>query len=127
MSRRFTRHYTREEARVLLPQVRRWVQRIRELQTLRDHLDAEAARMFLQGRDLGGARADRWTRQTLELLGIADALRAHQIQVKALDPGRVDFPSLIEGREVFLSWQEGEDDVEYWHELDSGGGGRHAL
>ncbi|HNQ87766.1 MAG TPA: DUF2203 domain-containing protein [Verrucomicrobiota bacterium] len=127
MSCRYTRHYTREEARELLPRVRRWLQRIRELRPLQDRLDAEAARMFARGRDMGGAGADRWARQAVELQGIADELREHQILVRDSERGRVDFPSLLCGREVFLCWQEGEDDVEYWHELDAGGGERHPV
>jgi hypothetical protein len=39
----------------------------------------------------------------------------------------VDFPAIIGGKEVFLCWEKSEDDVEYWHDLDSGFGGREPL
>lgn len=32
--------------------------------------------------------------------------------------GVVDFPSLIEGREVHLCWHSGESKVSHWHEVD---------
>jgi len=32
--------------------------------------------------------------------------------------GIVDFPALVDGREVQLCWQAGEQYVEHWHEVD---------
>lgn len=31
--------------------------------------------------------------------------------------GRVDFPSRLEDRVVYLCWETGEDDIQHWHEL----------
>jgi hypothetical protein len=39
----------------------------------------------------------------------------------------VDFPALREGREVFLCWRIGEDDVQFWHERQEGFGGRQRI
>jgi len=50
-----------------------------------------------------------------------------QIQLQDLDRGLVDFPAIVGGREVFLCWEEGEKEVEYWHELDAGYAGREPL
>jgi hypothetical protein len=33
--------------------------------------------------------------------------------------GIVDFPTRIDGRLAFLSWQHGEDEVSHWRELDA--------
>jgi hypothetical protein len=32
-----------------------------------------------------------------------------------------------EGREVYLCWRLGEEDVAFWHELQAGFGGRQPL
>ncbi len=40
--------------------------------------------------------------------------------VKDLNFGLVDFYSLYNGREIFLCWQLGENNIKYWHEADSG-------
>ena len=32
-----------------------------------------------------------------------------------------------EGREIYLCWEEGEDEVAYWHDTESGYGGREPL
>jgi hypothetical protein len=29
-----------------------------------------------------------------------------------------------DGREVYLCWQHGEEDIEFWHDLDAGFAGR---
>ena len=49
------------------------------------------------------------------------------VEVKGIEDGLVDFPSLREGRLVYLCWRIGEPDILYWHELDAGFRGRQAL
>ena len=38
--------------------------------------------------------------------------------VEEFKRGIVNFPSLYNGRKVFLCWKPGEEKVGYWHELD---------
>ena len=47
--------------------------------------------------------------------------------LKDLDSGLIDFPTLWEGREVYLCWKLGESEVEHWHEIGAGFDGRHSL
>jgi len=47
--------------------------------------------------------------------------------LKDLDSGLVDFPTLWEGREVYLCWKLGEPHVGYWHEIEAGFAGRRSL
>jgi hypothetical protein len=49
------------------------------------------------------------------------------IIVRDVASGLVDFPSLREGREVYLCWISGEDRIEYWHETDRGFAHRQPL
>jgi hypothetical protein len=44
-----------------------------------------------------------------------------------VDQGLVDFPHLKEGREVYLCWKHGEEDIRYWHEIDAGFAGRKRI
>ena len=53
--------------------------------------------------------------------------REREIQIKDLDRGLIDFPAIIGGREVFLCWEQDEEDVEFWHELGTGYAGRERL
>ena len=58
--------------------------------------------------------------------GIRD-ITSRGIQIKDLDRGLVDFPHVREGREMFLCWEFEDDDIEFWHEIDSGYAGRERL
>ena len=44
-----------------------------------------------------------------------------------LHRGLIDFPALMSGREVFLCWEDGEEAVEFWHDLDAGYAGRERI
>ena len=41
--------------------------------------------------------------------------------------GLIDFPSRMDGREVYLCWRLGEPEVAFWHELEAGFAGRQKL
>ena len=41
--------------------------------------------------------------------------------------GLCDFPSLRDGREVYLCWRLGEPAVRYWHEINAGFAGRQPV
>lgn len=41
--------------------------------------------------------------------------------------GLVDFPSYIDGREVYLCWRSDEDQLLYYHDLQSGYAGRKPI
>ncbi len=49
------------------------------------------------------------------------------LQVKDLDSGLVDFPSVRDGEEVLLCWHLGEAEVAYWHRIEDGFAGRRPL
>jgi len=47
--------------------------------------------------------------------------------LRDIDRGLVDFPAIVEGREVYLCWELGEDEVCFWHDISSGYRGREPL
>jgi len=49
------------------------------------------------------------------------------VVVKSLDQGLLDFPSKHFDEEVWLCWKEGETEVKFWHEKDSGFNGRKPV
>jgi len=60
-----------------------------------------------------------------------DAL-IHQIldtgaQIKDINTGLLDFSALKDGREVYLCWQYGEEDIAFWHEVEAGFAGRQPI
>jgi hypothetical protein len=127
MARRFTRHYSREEAQALLPQIRIWLERLYQLRQEMDKMDTRLAGMLAPGADLGGTLVNRWIRTAAEMKDVLLEFYRRQIQIKDIDRGLVDFPALIGGKEVFLCWEKGEESVEFWHDLDAGFAGREPL
>ena len=47
--------------------------------------------------------------------------------VKDINRGLVDFYSVRNGRLIFFCWQLGEQEIRFWHELNSGYSGRKPI
>ena len=54
-------------------------------------------------------------------------LRFAGVEVKDVERGLLDFPSMYDGREIYLCWHLGEASVTAWHELDAGFSGRQDV
>jgi hypothetical protein len=124
---KFRKHYTREEARALLPQVRQWLERLTELRVQQAKLDERLTGLLAPGCDLGGSLVSSWVRTLAEMQSLITEFLQREIQIKDIERGLVDFPAIISGREVFLCWEKDEDDIEFWHDLDAGFAGREPL
>jgi hypothetical protein len=62
-----------------------------------------------------------------ELEGCVAELRRLGVEVKDLESGLLDFPSLREGEEVLLCWRLGEPAVAWWHRREEGFAGRRRI
>lgn len=62
-----------------------------------------------------------------ELSSLVDELHQVGVELKDFEEGLIDFPSINEGREVYLCWQPGEERVISWHEIDAGFAGRQSI
>jgi hypothetical protein len=70
------------------------------------------------------ARLDATAMRLKEILEELDGLG---VQIKDLDIGLIDFPTLYHGEEVLLCWKLGEKDIEFWHSLTDGYRGRRPI
>ena len=127
MAYQFQKHYTRDEARELLPQIRQWLKRIAHLQAELRKCEERLNGLMAPGCDLGGELVNRWIRTLAELGGVFAEFKRREIQVKDDERGLVDFPAIIGGKEVFLCWEQDDEDIEFWHDLDAGYAGRERL
>lgn len=127
MSRRFTKHYTRDEAQALLPQVRQWLDQLRHWREQIDKADRRLSHLMSSGADAGGRTVNDWARHLTEMRAVLIEFERRQVQIKDLERGLVDFPAILGGREVFLCWEQDDGNVEYWHDLDSGYTSRERL
>ena len=80
-----------------------------------------------QGNDIGGETVNNWIRALADMQETLAEFQRREIFIKDLERGLLDFPAIIGGREVFLCWESDEDAVEFWHDLETGFGGRERL
>jgi hypothetical protein len=121
------RHFSREEANSLLP---RLTALLSQLQEAKDELtDSEAHEALSEAAPTngGGEQGRQVGVAFLEVRRILETVERAGIVLRDIDRGLVDFPALIDGREVYLCWELGEDEVGYWHDLEGGYGGREPL
>jgi hypothetical protein len=121
------RHWTPEQANELLPIVGATVRRVRDARRrlaarpIDDDLSARAEAT-------GGAWPGReHARASLEVALGFDTLERLEIVVRDLERGLVDFPAVIDGREVYLCWLLDEPAVRHWHAIEAGFAGRRPL
>ena len=123
----FTEHFTVAEARELLPQVRAW---FNEVDALTDRIrksDECLAPRLKAGADLGGSEVSSQFRDMGRVQSIISEFNRRQIQIKDLQRDLIDFPAILDEREVFLCWERSENDLTHWHDLESGFAGRQPL
>jgi hypothetical protein len=123
----FSKHYTVQQARELLPRLRQWLAELETLQKTLQSLDQRIAVLLAKGHDAGGEPVNQLVKTLIQCQDLLRQFRRRQIQIKDLHRGLLDFPSLRDGREVFLCWEKDEDDIEFWHDLESGYAGRERL
>ncbi len=123
------KYFTIEEANRLIPQVKMIIEQLRQgrhqLQQHRTTADTMAQHATGNG---GGSEAGAYLSDYSQTFarGLTQ-LQAMGILLKDLDRGLIDFPHQRDGREVYLCWKYGEERIDYWHETDSGYGGRQPL
>ncbi len=130
------RYFTVAEAQAVIPKVaehlRRAVSLKAELAAAAGEIEAETERVRMAGgalvdhrklRDAAGRRdaAAARLRETLV------AIQENGCQVKDLDMGLLDFPTLLDGEEVCLCWKLGEPEIRFWHGTQEGFRGRKPI
>jgi hypothetical protein len=121
------RHYTLEQANAALPWVAERIVRLREAQTLLTEKEARDALSEAAPGNGGGEPGQVVSEGFLALRSGLAELEAMEIVLRDLDRGLVDFPAMRDGREIYLCWVEGEDEIAFWHELEAGYAGRQPL
>jgi hypothetical protein len=134
-----------DAANAALPELRTILETLRDergqLIELRDEFARQAALETAAGgpapidqADDAAPGAEERRRLRLRMQGVIDQMQAGVARIdelgvtlREIETGLIDFPALASGRQVWLCWRLGEGDVEWWHELADGFGGRRAL
>ena len=132
----FDRYFSLEEAQSLLPVVEALLKRAleakRAAEEVEEKLEALGRKVFLMGGmflDIERVRRNRAAyeahmQQAKDSLGEIDAIG---VQVKDLEQGLLDFPSILDGKAVLLCWKLGEPAIAHWHTEEEGFAGRKPL
>lgn len=90
--------------------------------------------LLLKRRDLPASAEDRITdldhqaaKQAERIGELVDELKAVGCELKDCESGLIDFRAMHEGREVYLCWRLGEEEIQAWHEIDGGVAGRQSI
>jgi hypothetical protein len=121
------RHFTVEQANQALETVRPLMQRLRDARDLLTDEEAHAALTDAAPTNGGGESGTQVGEAFLEVRRLLLALQEAGLVVRDIERGLIDFPAILDGREVYLCWELGEDDVAFWHDLEGGFGGREPL
>ena len=127
MAHQFRKHYTVNEARALLPQIRVWLAELGKLRKRLLQFDQRLGELVAAGNDVGGGTVNNWVKALCRIKTLLMEFHKRAIQLKDLDRGLIDFPALVAGKEAYLCWEQDEDDIEFWHDLESGYAGRERL
>ncbi|MBI3861846.1 MAG: DUF2203 domain-containing protein [Planctomycetia bacterium] len=132
------KYFTIEEANNALPLVRAIVadivakyaavsERKSRLDQIRDSRSSQSrGAQDLYGEELAQVE-EELDREIARLQEFIDELENLGVELKDISRGLVDFRSLVDGREVYLCWLLGEEEVGHWHELEAGFAGRQSL
>ena len=128
--------FTLSEAQTLLPVLEALLRRAQTAGTRAAELESEmqdlSQRIFMSGgMYVNVAKAARRRAEREKALQEARDTLAEideiGVQVKDLEKGLLDFPTVMDGRTVFLCWKMGEKEIGFWHSEEDGFAGRKPL
>jgi len=122
-----TKHFSLDEARNELTAVHALISKMTELKATLDEMGWDLRRHTYFG-GMGPNGDGTFPPEMEQLVEIMMSLDRRGVLVKSIEDGLVDFPCLRDnGEEVYLCWKLGEDDIGWWHGLDSGFAGRKRV
>ncbi len=126
------RLFTVDEANGLLPDLIPVLTELKAKKAALDEARIALARLTPTMRSNGhaaeaAAQERRLRDLTLALAAGVRRITGQGVEIKDLDHGLIDFPSLRGDRVVYLCWRLGEGPIAYWHEIDAGFAGRRPL
>ena len=124
------------EAEGLLPEVERLLRSLIQLKQDYEQNEAELSHINQRIALAGGMVAPRErigqlrSRKDAAARGLKSSLEKIQeigCQLKDLETGLIDFPTLYRDKEVYLCWKLGESGIGYWHHVEDGFRGRRPI
>lgn len=122
------RVYTLDQARKTLPQVKRLMGEVQSARSEIMRLRPEAWPALRKAAGNGGnVAAGQLLAHFARLEAGVKGIGQLGVLVKDVDSGLVDFLARRQGRQVYICWRYGEDELTYWHDIQAGFAGRQQI
>jgi hypothetical protein len=119
------RYFTFEQASAMVRLIRPLMGEIQRLRQAILDRQPEIWPVVEKAAGNGGSREASLAAQEFQRLdSLVREIQATGAIIKDINAGLVDFLALREDQEVYLCWKYGEQELRYWHDLDSGFTGR---
>jgi hypothetical protein len=122
------KYFSVEEANAFIPKLLIDIPRIQDLmkRLVNDFPDVRKAREKAQ-QNGGSLQGADYINCVLMINSLTEELESKGCILKGIEHGLIDFPSLRDGKEVYLCWKNPEPRIEYWHDIQSGFAGRQRI
>jgi hypothetical protein len=122
------RTFTVDEARGLIPRLRKLLSRIASERERLVDMRVEIDRAREKASEGGGSvLGPSYLKHLIVFSEAVQQIESIGVIIKDFRNGLVDFPHERDGRIVYLCWKPDELDLGWWHEVDTGFAGRHPL
>ena len=122
------RYFTLQEANEAIITVRPLMD---EIQTIRQKILARQPEVWpvveRSAGNGGSQAASKLVKEFAQLDALVHLIQETGAVFKDINLGLLDFPALKDGREVYLCWKYGEEDITFWHEIEAGYAGRQSI
>ena len=125
--------FTVEEANELLPEIRTILDEFKDRKKIFFELKEEVFELakIVDSEEYRSEELSNKERILMatskEIENLFEELAKFGCVVKDIDNGLVDFISIFQGKKVFLCWKQGEDNVSWYHDMQTGFAGRKKI
>jgi hypothetical protein len=129
------KYFTLAEANALLPVIRKDLESLQEVKRTFEekYMDLQDRKSEAHGVSSLGAEDPFFELECeieflqLEAKGLVGSIHLKGAQIGDIDTGLIDFPALVDGKEVLLCWKQDEESIRHYHGLHEGFRGRKPL
>ncbi|HID53772.1 MAG TPA: DUF2203 family protein [Anaerolineae bacterium] len=122
------RYFTVAEANALLPTLKPLLSKLLQRRALVSiSAQNSGSQLHETYANIGGPEISAMTQDFIAIQILIDKILSYGCILKDLNGGLIDFLSERDGRIVYLCWKYDEPEVQYYHELNAGFGGREPL
>lgn len=126
--------FTLDEARAALAAIREPLAALQAIQARLREVRAELHALGRRHLNDGVVAEQRVRHLRQEQQRGAEVARTHAVairdsgaELRSIEDGLLDFPTIIDGVEAYWCWRTGEDDIAWWHPRATGIAGRRPI